>query len=74
MVMSLSVPVVAKHFVGLLRTAWRAWELCRILSIGVAHRLRRRYRELLRAEIAHTVATPDEIEQEVRDLIAAVSG
>ena len=41
---------------------------------GVAHRLRRRYRELLQVEIAQTVASPDEIEQEVRDLIAAVSG
>ncbi|NLY00922.1 MAG: sigma-70 family RNA polymerase sigma factor [Rhodopirellula sp.] len=31
-----------------------------------AHRLRRRYRELLREEIAQTVASPDEIEEEVR--------
>ena len=41
---------------------------------GIAYRLRRRYRELLQAEIAQTVADPGEIEQEVRDLIAAVSG
>jgi len=36
------------------------------------HRLRRRYRQLLREEVAHTVATPAEIEDELRDLIAAI--
>jgi RNA polymerase sigma-70 factor (ECF subfamily) len=38
-----------------------------------AHRLRRRYGELLRAEIAQTVTTPEEIDDELRDLFAAVS-
>jgi RNA polymerase sigma factor (sigma-70 family) len=33
-----------------------------------AHRLRRRYRELLRAEVAQTVAEPDEIDDEIRRL------
>jgi RNA polymerase sigma-70 factor (ECF subfamily) len=33
-------------------------------------RLRARYRERLRAEIAHTVSGPDEIEQEIRYLFA----
>jgi RNA polymerase sigma-70 factor (ECF subfamily) len=37
-----------------------------------AHRLRRRYRELLRAAIAQTVATQEEVEDELRDLFAAV--
>jgi RNA polymerase sigma factor (sigma-70 family) len=32
------------------------------------HRLRRRYRELLREEITHTVARPEEIEEEIRYL------
>jgi RNA polymerase sigma-70 factor (ECF subfamily) len=32
------------------------------------HRLRARYRELLRAEIAHTVATPAEVDDELRYL------
>jgi RNA polymerase sigma-70 factor (ECF subfamily) len=32
------------------------------------HRLRRRYRDLLREEIAHTVADPAEIEDEIRHL------
>ena len=37
-----------------------------------AHRLRRRYRELLRAEVAQTVTSPEEVEDELRDLFAAV--
>jgi RNA polymerase sigma factor (sigma-70 family) len=37
------------------------------------HRLRKRYRELLRAEIAHTVATASEIEAEIRYLFTALS-
>jgi RNA polymerase sigma-70 factor (ECF subfamily) len=37
-----------------------------------AHRLRRRYQELLRAEVAQTVASPQEVEDELRDLFAAV--
>jgi RNA polymerase sigma-70 factor (ECF subfamily) len=36
------------------------------------HRLRRRYGELLRAEIAETVTSAEEIEDELRDLFAAV--
>jgi RNA polymerase sigma-70 factor (ECF subfamily) len=36
------------------------------------HRLRRRYRELLRAEIAHTVADPEAIDEEIRELFAAL--
>jgi RNA polymerase sigma-70 factor (ECF subfamily) len=36
------------------------------------HRLRQRYRELLRAEIARTAATEVEIEEELRDLYAAL--
>lgn len=35
------------------------------------HRLRRRYRELLREEIAQTVASPEEIDEEMRALFAA---
>ena len=37
------------------------------------HRLRQRYRVVLRAEIAHTVATAEEAEQELRHLFAALS-
>ena len=37
-----------------------------------AHRLRRRYGELLRQEIAATLADPDEIDDEIRDLFTAL--
>ncbi len=36
-------------------------------------RLRLRYRELVRAEIAHTVASPDEIKDEMRHLFAVLA-
>src|SRR5438093_4204489 len=36
------------------------------------HRLRQRFRELLRAEVAHTVARPEDIDGELRHLIAVV--
>lgn len=36
------------------------------------HRFRQRYRELLRDEIAHTVAVPGDIEDELRHLIAVL--
>jgi RNA polymerase sigma-70 factor (ECF subfamily) len=40
------------------------------VAVKVAvHRLRRRYRELLREEIAHTVADPAEIDEEIRYLL-----
>jgi DNA-directed RNA polymerase specialized sigma24 family protein len=38
------------------------------------HRLRRRYRELLREEVAQTVHTPSELEEELRNLQTAFSG
>ena len=38
------------------------------------HRLRQRCRELLRAEIAHTVSTPGEIDDELRHLLGVFSG
>lgn len=38
------------------------------------HRLRRRYRELLRDEIAQTVADPSEVDEEIRQLFAALQG
>ena len=40
----------------------------------VVHRLRTRYRELLRVEVAHTVARPEEVDDELRHLIAVISG
>jgi len=38
------------------------------------HRLRRRLRELLRQEVAHTVATGEEIDEEMRHLIGVIRG
>jgi hypothetical protein len=38
------------------------------------YRFRQRYQSLLREEIAHTVATPGDIEDELRHLISAVRG
>jgi RNA polymerase sigma factor (sigma-70 family) len=39
---------------------------------GAVYRLRQRYRELVREEIAHTVSDPSEIEEEIRYLIAVI--
>lgn len=38
------------------------------------HRLRQRYREALRAEVAETVATPDQVEDELREVLRVFSG
>jgi RNA polymerase sigma-70 factor (ECF subfamily) len=37
------------------------------------HRLRRRYRDLLRAHIAETVADPAEVDDEIRHLLEALA-
>ena len=41
---------------------------------AIAHRLRHRYREMLREEIAHTVALPSQVDDEIRHLMQVVSG
>jgi RNA polymerase sigma-70 factor (ECF subfamily) len=49
---------------------------CGLKEAGVktiAHRLRQRYRELLREEIAQTVAKPGEVDDEIRHLMRIVS-
>jgi hypothetical protein len=38
----------------------------------VVHRLRRRYRQLIQNEISRTTAGPDDIEDEIRALFAAI--
>ena len=38
------------------------------------HRLRKRFRQLFREEIALTVAEPDEVDEEIRQLVAALAG
>ena len=42
------------------------------LKVGI-HRLRKRYRDLLRAEIAETVADPSEVDGELRYVAAALA-
>ena len=37
-----------------------------------AHRLRKRYRELLREEVAQTVESPEEVEDEIGRLFEAL--
>jgi RNA polymerase sigma-70 factor (ECF subfamily) len=49
------------------------WGLSQGALKVVVHRMRRRYRELLRAEVAHTVARPEEVDDELRHLIAVMS-
>jgi len=41
---------------------------------SAVHRLRQRYRQLLRDEIAHTVAGPAEVDDELRHLFAVLAG
>jgi DNA-directed RNA polymerase specialized sigma24 family protein len=41
---------------------------------SAVHRLRARYRELVREEVAHTVADPAELREEARHLIAVIGG
>jgi DNA-directed RNA polymerase specialized sigma24 family protein len=37
------------------------------------HRLRKRFREIVKEEVGHTVASPEEVESEIRHLLSAVS-
>ena len=40
---------------------------------GTVHRMRRRYRELFREQMAHTIDGPEELDAELRHLLAVVS-
>lgn len=48
------------------------------MSVGTlrtaVHRMRRKYRQLLREEIAETVSTKEEVDEEIRFLISTLSG
>jgi hypothetical protein len=37
------------------------------------HRLRRRYGEVLRASVSHTLANPNDVDQEIRFLLNCLS-
>ena len=41
---------------------------------SAVHRMRARYRQLVREEVTHTVADPAEVNEEARHLIAVISG
>jgi RNA polymerase sigma-70 factor (ECF subfamily) len=62
------------------RTSQPYEELAGMLGItegavkSAVHRLRQRYRQLLRDEIAQTVAGPSEVDEELRHLIAVLGG
>jgi RNA polymerase sigma-70 factor (ECF subfamily) len=76
----------AQHFAALKEYLWGEKSSASYAEIGArldmtegavkvaVHRLRRRYRELLREEVAQTVASHDEIEQELRHLLAILRG
>ncbi len=40
---------------------------------SLVYRMRQRYQELVRQEVAHTVTSPSEVEEELRSLVAALS-
>jgi RNA polymerase sigma-70 factor (ECF subfamily) len=52
----------------------RQLELSEGATRVTVHRLRQRYRELLRQAIAETVATPEEVEDELRHLLRVLAG
>ena len=45
-----------------------------VATKGVVHRLRQRYRDIFREEIAHTVSRPEDVEDEIRHLFQALAG
>ena len=47
--------------------------LARGTIASAVHRLRKRHREIVREEIAHTVARPEEIDEEIQNLLAVLS-
>jgi RNA polymerase sigma-70 factor (ECF subfamily) len=57
---------------GCYETAGRSLGMTGSAARVAAHRLRKRYRELVREEIARTVSDPDEIEDEIRSLFTAL--
>jgi len=49
-------------------------ESAKDLTQGFFARLRQRYRELVRDEVANTVESPEEVDGEIRHLISVISG
>jgi RNA polymerase sigma factor (sigma-70 family) len=45
-----------------------------VATKGLVHRLRQRYRDIIYEEISNTVASPEEVEDEIRHLFEALGG
>jgi RNA polymerase sigma-70 factor (ECF subfamily) len=67
-------PLLDGDSAGSYREAATALGLSENAVMVAVHRLRQRFRELLREEIAHTVAAPEQVDEEIRDLFAALRG
>jgi DNA-directed RNA polymerase specialized sigma24 family protein len=48
------------------------WAMSESAVKSAAHRLRQRYHELVRNEVAHTVANPAELDEEIRYLVSVI--
>jgi len=64
--------VAGKHADASYERAAAELELSQAALRQAVHRLRKRYRQLLREEVADTVMTADEIDDEIRNLFAAL--
>jgi RNA polymerase sigma factor (sigma-70 family) len=56
------------------RAAAQALGISEATAKVAAHRMRKRYRELLRGEIAQTVERPEEVDDEIRELFNVLGG
>jgi hypothetical protein len=54
-------------------THWSQLHLTEGAVKVAVHRLRQRFREVLRAQVAQTVARPEDIDEELRHLIGVLS-
>ena len=58
-------------------SAYAGWAAALGTSEGAVkvalHRMRRRFGEVLRSEIVHTVSSPEEIDDEIRHLLAVIA-
>jgi RNA polymerase sigma-70 factor (ECF subfamily) len=64
--------LVGGHSGDTYRQAAGRLEISEVAARKAASRMRRRYRELLRGEIAQTVAGPEEVDDEIRNLFSTL--
>lgn len=65
--------LIGDHSAGTYADAAAKLNMTEAAAKMAAHRMRRRYRRLLREEIAQTVSNPKEVDQEIRELFAVLS-